>query len=359
MAESVSPICSVLVTAAGVDDILVFLQVFVDIGHEGRINLVYRQYRVPVYGIALHLIGHLQGVGKGLRVVREQGKHLFFRLDVLLLGIAQAIGIVNIGVGCEANKAVVYRSVLFAHKVGVVGSYDLNAVLLGQFEDFLGVEALFLVQIIVQSRHLCLMLHDLQVIILPKDPFMPQDGLFHGLVIVRQDGPGHFSGHTGTGADKAFVVLFYHLVAHPRAVIHAVDMPFGNDFYQVQVAGIVLGQENQVVIPLFLEPMVSLGHINLTADDGLHVRVLFGVFEELFYAIHIAMVRNGKGRHPQFIGSVEEVFYGGLSVQDGVLGVDMKVYETHVTKIANFPQKKPAGRNLAGLKWKGSLTCSA
>jgi hypothetical protein len=75
------------------------------------------------------------------------------------------------------------------------------------------------------------------------------------------------------------------------------------------------------------------GNVHLTADDGLYVRMLLGVLEELLYAIHVAVVRNGQGRHSQLIGPVEEVFYGGLSVQDGVLGVDVKMHETHETNL--------------------------
>ena len=80
-----------------------------------------------------------------------------------------------------------------------------------------------------------------------------------------------------------------------------------------------------------------IGNIDLTADDGLHIGVLLCKFEELLDAVHVAMVRYGKGRHTQFIGPVEEVFYGRLSVQNGVLGVDMKVHKTH----RNKDNKKP------------------
>jgi hypothetical protein len=66
--------------------------------------------------------------------------------------------------------------------------------------------------------------------------------------------------------------------------------------------------------------------------------MLLGVFEELLHAIHIAVIGDGKGRHPQLIGPVEEVFYGGLSVQDGVLGVDVQVNKTHETKIRILPE---------------------
>ena len=106
------------------------------------------------------------------------------------------------------------------------------------------------------------------------------------------------------------MVLLNDLVAHPGAVIHAVDMPFRHNLHQIQVARVVLGQQNQVVIALVVDAVVPFGNVHLTANDGLYIRVLFGVFEELFYAVHVAMVRNGKRRHPQLIGPVEKVFDG-------------------------------------------------
>ena len=83
--------------------------------------------------------------------------------------------------------------------------------------------------------------------------------------------------------------------------------------------------------------VVSFGNINLTADNGLYVRVLFGVFEKLLYAVHVAMICDGKRRHAQLAGPVKEVFYGRLPIQDGVLGVDMKMHKTHRDKYTTSP----------------------
>ena len=106
-------------------------------------------------------------------------------------------------------------------------------------------------------------------------------------------------------------------------------MAFGNDFYQIQVSFVVLRQQDKVVIALFLHPVISLGNVNLAADDGLDIRMLLGVLEELFDTVHVAMVRDGKGRHTKLFGTVEKVFYGGLSIQNGILGMDVQVNETH------------------------------
>ncbi len=262
-------------------------------------------------------------------MVREQGEHLLFRLDVLLLGIAQAVRVVNIGVGGEADEAVVHGAVLLAHKVGVVGGNDLYAVFFRQLEDFLRVVALVLVQLVVQSGNLRLVLHYLQIVVFPEHALVPQDGLFHGFVVVGHDGARDFAGQAGAGADETFMILFNDLMAHAGPIIHAVDVPLRDNLHQVQVAGIVLGQEDEVVITLFLLAVVPFGHVHLAADDGLHVGVLLGKLEELLYAEHVTVVRDGQGGHPQLVGPVKKVLDGRLSVQDGVLGVDMQMHKTH------------------------------
>ena len=45
------------------------------------------------------------------------------------------------------------------------------------------------------------------------------------------------------------------------------------------------------------------------------------------------VVRDGNGGHAQLIGPVEQLLYGRKSVQNGVLGVDMEVNETHGVKV--------------------------
>ena len=133
------------------------------------------------------------------------------------------------------------------------------------------------------------------------------------------------------------MVLLDDLMAHPGLVIHAVHVPFRHDFHQIKVAGVVFGQQNQVIVPLLLQPVVPLGHIHLAADDGLHVGVFLGVFEELLHPVHVAVVGDGQGRHAQLVGPVEKLSYGRKSVQDGVLGMDMKVHKTHRNKGNVFP----------------------
>ena len=129
------------------DDVGVFLQMLVNLGQEVLRKLKFRQHVAAVDLVALHLLQHLQRVGECLRMLREQGGHLFLALEVLLLRVAQALGIVHHRIGGQADKAVMRRAVFLAHEVHVVGGHDLHAVLLRQLEDVGGVFFLLLVEV--------------------------------------------------------------------------------------------------------------------------------------------------------------------------------------------------------------------
>ena len=143
--------------------------------------------------------------------------------------------------------------------------------------------------------------HHFEVVVLPENALVPLDGLVHALGVARQDPAGHFARHTGRAADQSFVVFFQHLVAHARLVIHAFDVPRGHDFHQVLVAGVVLGQEDEVVVFLVVVVLemvvVVLRDVDFTAENGLHVRVLLGHVAEVLDAVHVAVVRDRQARH--------------------------------------------------------------
>ena len=329
MAEPVSAVIPLLVAPARVDDVLVLLHLRVDVGHEGRVDLEHRQDGVAVDGIALHLIQHFQRVGKGLRMVREQGQHLLLALEELLLRVAHPVRIIDERFGREADQPVMDRAVLLPDEMNVVGGKDFHMMLLGHLEDDLVVDHLVVIDLLRKPRDLRLVEHHLQVIVLSEDLLVPFDDFVHLAHVPGQDGPRHLARHAGGTADQVLMVLLEHLMAHAGTVVEALDMARGDDLHEVLVAVVVLRQQDQVIIPLLLHPMVALGHVDLAADDGLHVRMLLRILEEFLHPVHVAVVRNGEAGHPEFLGPVEQVLDGRLSVEDGILGMDVKVYESH------------------------------
>ena len=329
VAEAVPAVIALLVAPARVDDLLVLLHMRVDVLHEGRIDFEHGQNGVAVDGIGLHLVQDLEGVGDGFRVVREQAQHLLLALEVFLLRIAQAGGIVQVGIGGQADEAVVDGTVLLADEVHVVRGDDLHVVLFGQLEDDLVVDHLVVIDFARKAGDFGLVEHYLQVVVVPEHFLVPVDDFIDLGHVAGKDRAGHLARHAGAAADESLVVLLQHLVADPGAVIHTLDVRRGNDLHQVLVPLQVLRQKDQVIVPLLLHAVVPHRHVRLASDDGLDPRMLLRELEELLDTEHVAVVRDGQAGLAQLLGPVEQVFNGRLTVQDGILGMYVQMDEGH------------------------------
>ena len=92
-----------------------------------------------------------------------------------------------------------------------------------------------------------------------------------------------------------------------------------------------------MIVALLLDTVVADGDIDLAADDRLHPVGLACIFQELLDAVEVTVVGNRNGRHTELFGPFEKIFYGRLPIQNRVLGMDVKVYETHTAKITILP----------------------
>ena len=317
-------------------DIGIFCKVRVNVRKEGGVYVELGKHVAPVNGVGLYLVQNLQRVGDSFRMVREQRGHFLLALEVLLLGVAQAFGIVHGGVGGEADEAVVGGAVVLVHKVNVVGGHHLHAVLLRQLEDFLGIELLLFVQLQAHPRNLRLVEHHLQVIVIAKDLLVPLDGGIGAGGVACDDRPRHLSRQTGGAAYKVCGVLLYDLVRDAGAVVETLYVRGGHYLHQILVAVVVLGQQDQVIVfavLLVVDAVVILGNVHLATHYGLDLREFLGYVQEVLHAVHIAVVRDGQARHSQFRSPLEELGNIGHSIQDGVLGMDVKMDERHNTKL--------------------------
>ena len=161
---------------------------------------------------------------------------------------------------------------------------------------------------------------------------MPCDSLFCCLHVSGDDGTRHLSCDAGRTADKALRVLLYDFVTDTRLVIvFSLDMSCRDDLHQVLVAIVVLGQQNKVIIAsviLVLELVIIVsGHIYLTSDDRLDLRILFRHFQELLHSVHVTMVGDSKCGHSKLFCALEKACNRGLTVKDRILCMDMKMDE--------------------------------
>ena len=89
-----------------------------------------RKNRLYVNIITLNLVCNLKSVCNNLRMARIECSHLLSRLKILLLGIEHSANILCRTAGVDANENLMNRTVLFVHKVTVIGGYTLDTQLL-------------------------------------------------------------------------------------------------------------------------------------------------------------------------------------------------------------------------------------
>ena len=237
-----------------------------------------------------------------------------------------------------------HRSVVFVDEVGVVGGNHLYAKLLGKFEYALvhqRLVAVHIVNLVVslgrQAFNLCFVEHNLQVVVFAEHAAVPLGGFARSFVVAGHEVAGNFSRQARRTAYQVFVVLLKYLMGHAGLIIETVYEAFRADLHEVLVAVVVFGQKYEVVVVLVLvvfEAVVVVpGHIHFTTHQRLHQRLAVraevglvpGPLEELLDTVHVAMVGDGNGGHPELAGPGEQSFYVGQTIQYRVLCVNVQM----------------------------------
>ena len=345
-----------------------------EVGHDRRM----------VDRIALDLIADVHGRRHRLGVgFAEDRSHLGRRFQPLLLGVEHALGVVEVLARREADQTVVRLGVILVHEVHVVGADHPHVVLRGQFAQVFVHMQLHGVGFVVGPLDGGFVQLQFEIVIVAEDFFVPQDRLLSLFEVVRRDGARHLAGQTGRTADQPLVVLLQLHAVRSRTHVETLGPRFRNDLYQVVIALEVFGQQDQVVAALvglsLLVVQPAARHVDLAADDGLESqlaaqllqlplalgdlrsgvrRSLRTVFEggdpglafgglvlefaldlldvvvELLDTEHVAVIRHGDAGLTVVHGLVHEPLDAGLSVENRILGMYVKMYELRHSCVA-------------------------
>ena len=203
----------------------------VDFRKEFRVYLEFRKHMPAVDVVLFDLAEHFQRVGYGLRVVGKEFGHLLLALQELLLRISQSLGVVDCGIGGQADEPVVCGTVLLVDEMHVVGGDHLDSVLPAELEYARAIFLLPLVDFERQAGNFGLVEHDFEIVVVAEHALVPSYRLVQGVVVSCEYVSRNLSGHAGGAADQAFVVLLQDFVAHPWLVVHALDMAGGDDLH--------------------------------------------------------------------------------------------------------------------------------
>ncbi len=300
----------------------------------GLVRLESLRQREPghVIGVVLRIdvahLGNLDGpvehVAGKVHLVAEGILHLApGSEEVAVSGHAHPLGIAPPAARLHAQQNILVLAVGLARVVHVVAGNHLQVELFGQAQQALVDD--------IQFR-------DVVPFQFQEKP-LPGEGLhiprrtLRGLVIapVGQQ-PRDFRRQAAGRADQAFAQLPQTVVIHPGLVVETIQMGLGAQFEQVAIAGVVLGQQEQVValgiqglVPTVHGP-TPLGQVGLNAQHRVDAVLVAGSVE-VDRAMHDAVVGQRQGRLSQFGGACHQPIEAVQAVQEGIFGVGVKVNE--------------------------------
>ena len=295
-----------------------------------------RHDRRVVDGVGLHLIQYLERVGKRFGHVGEYLVHLLARLEPLLLRVEHTRRIVEFLSGREA----------------VVGADYLYAVLLCEFQNLLVGTLLqrerLAVGALIGIFHLVAL--KLQIVVVAEHTLMPFDGLASTGYVALQYLRRHLASDTCRADDEGLVILLEVGSVGTRLRVETVHPGTRHELDEILVSVVVLRKHDEVIaarIALLLDT-VGFGaarNVHLATEYWLERLLalifqlavyLVAVVEQLFHAEHIAMVGDSHAAHAVSHGFVDKLFHRRLSVENGVVGVYVQVYEVFHRAVAVF-----------------------
>jgi len=272
------------------------------------------------------LLGDHHRVRDGLGAVRKELLHFVGRLEIEgVRGKTHAAGILHGLARLDAQQDLVGLVVGALEVVAVVGRHERDGQFLRDGH-----------QLFVHDRLLGNpVLHHLQVVIaLAEDVPVLLCGGPRPLQVTLEDPVGDLAVQTGARGDEPLAVRGQQLLVDSRTVVKAFQKSRRGELHQVPVALEVLDQDDEMAGRLsralrgLVEPALR-GHVELAADDGLDPR-LVGLLVEVDGTVHVAVVGDGHGGHPEFLGLFEEVAEADGAVQEAVLGVEVEMDEIDV-----------------------------
>ncbi len=139
--------------------------------------------------------------------------------------------------------------------------------------------------------------------------------------------------------DHAGRVPFEELPVDARLVVVALEVAEARQLDQVRVAGLIGREEREVGVALLLGVAV-VGDVDLAADDRLDAGSL-GRLEQLHGARHRPVIGERDSRHLELGGAFDEVGDPARTVENRVLGVDVKMNKRCVGHAERTPYKRP------------------
>ena len=287
-----------------------------------RWDRIVRQLQMAELERDVAALGDAHRIRERLRMVREECRHLLWRLEVVVVAReAHAVGIVDCLSHLDAEQDVVELAVLAVHVVQVVRRHEADAVFLRERDEPLVRLALLRQAMVLDLEEIVLLAEDRKI--------FAHDGI-RALRLVRDERAWHLARHARRKADEPLVVLPEQIVIDAGLVVEALDVRTRDELHEVAVARLVLREQDEVIVldavhlGAFLAP--ARRHVDLTADDGLHA-LRHGLLVEINDTVHRAVIRNRDGRHARLLDGGDELRDAARAVEQTVLRMHVQMHE--------------------------------
>src|SRR2546430_4089680 len=162
-----------------------------------------------------------------------------------------------------------------------------------------------------------------------------------------------FPRETSAQSNQTGGPLCEQLFIDSRGVMKAIQMRCGDKLDEVSVAGLVLGQQSDVICrvaprcrPILVRPGSNVG---FATNDRFHPGVM-RFLVKFNRPKQIAVIRDRYGRHFEFSGLFHQLFHPDTSIQQRVFSMQMKVNERVSShQFSSISVQKKSLANLPGI----------
>ena len=274
---------------------------------------------------------HVAPLGYFFRVVdrfRHKAKefpHLIGGFHIVLAALVAQAVLVHDFLSClNAEQDVMRIHILPVSIVTVIGA-DQRKAFLVVHPDQLAVDVPLLRDPVILQLE--------EKVVLPENLAVLKGSFFCPLIVPAHDCLRDLARKAGRQADNALVICPQQLFVDAGLVIKPVDKTAGDDFHEVLIPFIVLGQKDQMIVSVlscgtFSVKTAFRGNVDLTAEDRFD-SLLHCLPIEIDAPVHDAVVRDRACCHPELfdLGYIFRYFVG--AVQQRIFRVDVKVGERH------------------------------
>ena len=282
--------------------------------------VIFRKLCHTEFDLHLTTVCDLLGILQRLQCIRKQCFHLFFGLNVILSAlITHTIFVRQFLTGLQTQQNVVWLHIIRIRIMHVIRCNQRNPRLPAHAQQALIHQLLLRNPMILKLQ---------KEIPLSENALVPQCCFFTLFVESARHVSLHFSCQTRTQRNDALVKLFQHLQVYSRFVIIALGKSAGHDLHQIVIACVILCQQHQVIIAVFIAlPRLftesgARCHIDLTSKNRMNPCCLRRTIE-INHAIHHTMVCDRHTVHAKFFYSRYTFFNFIGTVQQTVLCMDM------------------------------------